>query len=126
GLQLPPGVAARGGPARRAPRPGGLRGPGTGRAVLSGAARGRAGGRAAAPQGPLPDVQRLHERAAPGTPLRLLPARSVLRRPPGRGAAAGGQGGLRLTAPAATERLSRDQAVAVGSAFLALFAIVGC
>ena len=111
---------------------------GLGRMVLCvpGAAGRRARRPPARPQAPLPHVQRLHDGAAQRPGLGLLPARRLLRRAARGGAAEGGEGGAaRMSlppeaadpSPAAPARGShrRNQALAVATAFLALFSIVG-
>src|SRR5262249_47956996 len=129
-LQLPPGVAAARRAERGAPRPDRLRGARAHGPVLSGPARGRAGGAAAAPQGNLPDLQRLHQRPAQWPGVGMLSAGPVLRRASRRGAAQARQGNDDgMSSPAMSSgpapRLSREQAIAVGAACFALFAILG-
>ena len=73
----------------------------------------------------LPDLQRLHDRPAQGAPLGVLSSRPVLRRPARSRSAEGGQGSPEgMTSEPETSR-RRDQALAVATAFFALFSIVG-
>ena len=83
-------------------------------------------GRPLVAQEDLPHLQRLHDRPAQGAPLGVLSSRPVLRRPARGRAAEGGQGspeGMTSETPDASRR--RNQALAVATAFFALFSIVG-
>src|SRR5262249_27461035 len=82
-------------------------------------------GGAAQAQADLPHLQRLHERTAERPRLGLLPPRSLLRRAPRRGPPEARQGGPEGMTETAGGDGRRPQLLAVLTAFLALFAIVG-
>ncbi|PYQ00572.1 MAG: hypothetical protein DMF82_21760 [Acidobacteria bacterium] len=140
-------MAAQRGPARPARGEGRLHRPGPDGPNVSGPAGRHPRRTSAAPQIALPDLQRLHDRSAQRPRLGLLSARRLLRGPPGsgearprqgsppgvtdRGTGNGGSGGDRRAPPVqiASEGFiperAKDPALAVVTAFLALFSIVG-
>src|SRR4029453_11405440 len=89
-------------------------------AVVSGSGCRRAGRTSAHAQVRVPDVQRLHDRTAPWAGFRLLSARSALRQASTRGGAQGSEG----AGPHMKDERS-NQIIAILTAFLSLFAVVG-
>src|SRR5687768_13888840 len=96
----------------------------TAHVVVPGVPGGRARGPAAAAQDALPHFQRLHHGAAHGTRLRVLPPRPLLRGPSRRGPPSA-LAGLAPRMTTAADSTRRDQGLALLTAFLALFSIVG-